>query len=102
VSPPQAAAAPPVPTPLASPAPALDLPQVELPQDWAELHEGAEPASPPQVAAPAGPPREAPSPGLRAVPPLSTDPEPVGPFTVVPPPAAAEQVDDGPEPSSDH
>jgi hypothetical protein len=80
---------------VASPAPALELPQVELPQEWSELHEGPEATRP---AAPAGPPREAPPPALRAVPPLSTDPEPVGPFTVVPPPVTVEQVDDGPEP----
>ncbi|MFN2539410.1 MAG: hypothetical protein ABR549_14845, partial [Mycobacteriales bacterium] len=66
--------------------------------EWAELHEGPEASAP---AAPAGPPREAPPPPLRAVPPLSTDPEPLGPFTVVPPPATVEQVDDGPEPPAE-
>ncbi len=46
---------------------------------------------------PVGPPREA---GLRAVPPLEPDkaPEPIGPFTIVPPSVFAEQLDEGPEP----
>ncbi len=47
--------------------------------------------------APSGPPREA---GLRTVPPLQPDPapEPIGPFTIVPPSVFAEQLDEGPEP----
>jgi len=77
--------------------PAFELPQVQLPAEWAELHEGSETAAP----TPAGPPVEAAPPSLRAVPPLSTDPEPVGPFTVVPPPPSVEQVDDGPEPPAE-
>ncbi|MCU1588532.1 MAG: hypothetical protein JWN31_2025, partial [Frankiales bacterium] len=80
------------------PSAAFELPQVELPAEWSELHEGAEPALPPT---PSGPPLEAPPPTLRAVPPLSTDPEPLGPFTVVPPPLTVEQVDDGPEPPTE-
>jgi DivIVA domain-containing protein len=92
--PPMPAAAPPV----ASPGPAPELPQVQLPAEWAELHEGPETTEPP---APGGPPREALPPTLRAVPPLSTDPEPLGPFTVVPPPVTVEQVDDGPEPPAE-
>jgi len=39
---------------------------------------------------------------LRAVPPLSTEPEPMGPFTVVPPPVPAEQIDEGSEPPTQH
>ncbi|MCW2673752.1 MAG: DivIVA family protein [Frankiales bacterium] len=80
-------------------------PAVALPAEWAELHEGAETRAEPQAepsggtAAPAGPPREAH--GLRAVPPLSTGAEPVGPFTVVPPPVTVEQVEDGPEPPAE-
>jgi hypothetical protein len=40
---------------------------------------------------------------LRAVPPLqsSTGPEPIGPFTIVPPPTFSEQLDDGPEPPAE-
>ena len=32
---------------------------------------------------------------VTAVPPLSVEPEPMGPFTVVPPPVQLEQVDEG-------
>ena len=53
--------------------------------------------------APAGPPREAEPPTLRAVPPLqsSTGPEPIGPFTIVPPTTFSEELDDGPEPPAE-
>ncbi|MCU1590254.1 MAG: hypothetical protein JWP11_1510, partial [Frankiales bacterium] len=54
-------------------------------------------------APPAGPPREAEPPTLRAVPPLqsSAGPEPIGPFTIVPPSTFTEQLDDGPEPPAE-
>jgi DivIVA domain-containing protein len=60
------------------------------------------PGSPP-APAPAGPPREAEPPPLRAVPPLqpSAAPEPIGPFTIVPPSTFSEQLDDGPEPPAE-
>jgi DivIVA domain-containing protein len=59
------------------------------------------PSSPPPP--PAGPPREAEPPTLRAVPPLrpSGGPEPIGPFTIVPPSTFSEQLDDGPEPPAE-
>jgi hypothetical protein len=52
---------------------------------------------------PAGPPREAEPPALRAVPPLqsSSGPEPIGPFTIVPPATFSEELDDGPEPPAE-
>jgi DivIVA domain-containing protein len=58
--------------------------------------------SPPPVA-PSTPPREPEAPALRAVPPLqsSTGPEPIGPFTIVPPATFSEQLDDGPEPPAE-
>jgi DivIVA domain-containing protein len=64
----------------------------------------AAPAStPPPAAPPAAPPREAEAPTLRAVPPLhsSSGPEPIGPFTIVPPSTFSEQLDDGPEPPAE-
>lgn len=56
-----------------------------------------------QGPAPTGPPREAEPPALRAVPPLqsSTGPEPIGPFTIVPPTTFSEELDDGPEPPAE-
>ncbi|MCU1624615.1 MAG: DivIVA family protein [Frankiales bacterium] len=103
ITPPPPPPPPPLPAapPVASPGPALELPQVQLPAEWAELHEGPETTEPTEPPAPGGPPREALPPTLRAVPPLSTDPEPMGPFTVVPPPVTVEQVDDGPEPPAE-
>jgi hypothetical protein len=66
---------------------------------------GAAPAPParPAAAPPSAPPREAEPPSLRAVPPLqsSTGPEPIGPFTIVPPSTFADQLDDGPEPPAE-
>jgi DivIVA domain-containing protein len=61
------------------------------------------PAPGPAPAAPSGPPREAEPPALRSVPPLqsSTGPEPIGPFTIVPPTTFSEQLDDGPEPPAE-
>ena len=80
------------------------LPQV-LPPEWAELNQADDSRhSLPRLApnGPSGPPREASAaaipPPLRAVPPLSREPEPMGPFTVFPPPVVLEQVDEGPEP----
>ncbi len=82
------------------------LPEV-LPPEWAELNQADEPGhDTPRLApdGPSGPPQEAPGvavpPALRAVPPLSREPEPMGPFTVVPASVVLEQVDDGPEPPS--
>jgi hypothetical protein len=53
--------------------------------------------------APTAPPREAETPALRVVPPLqtSTGPEPIGPFTIVPPSIFSEQLDEGPEPPAE-
>ncbi len=108
VPPPPVPARPPVAPPVASPAVQVapdGFPQV-LPPEWAELEGITSPApEPPRLApepAPSGPPKEAPlsatPPSLRAVPPLSVEPQPMGPFTVVPPPVQLEQVDEGPEP----
>jgi DivIVA domain-containing protein len=79
---PPPAAAPPAPTPPA-PAPAV---------------------RPAPAPAPSAPPREADAPALRSVPPLhsSTGPEPIGPFTIVPPTTFSEHLDDGPEPPEEH
>jgi hypothetical protein len=49
---------------------------------------------------PDGPPREAESPTLRAVPPLQAT-DPIGPFTIVPPSSFIEELDDGPEPPAE-
>jgi DivIVA domain-containing protein len=91
-APPAPSAAPPGPpafTPAPPPAPA-GPPAGEIPS--------VEPDGPP-----AGPPREADGPTLRAVPPLQTSagPEPIGPFTIVPPSVFSEQLDDGPEPPAE-
>jgi DivIVA domain-containing protein len=82
-------AAPIAPAPAAPPPPAAPAPMAAP---------GASPAPPP-----AGPPREAEPPTLRAVPPLrpSAGPEPIGPFTIVPPTTFSEQLDDGPEPPAE-
>ncbi len=93
-------AAPASPPPRAPEASGEGFPEVLAPE-WAELNDPDQ-GRPPHAgaAAPSGPPREAtaPPPSLRAVPSLSVEPEPVGPFTVVPPTGRVEQVDDGPEP----
>lgn len=104
-----ASAAPPAPgTPAAPPGPAgpAAAPTPPAPPG------GAVPAGPPPsyrpaepalTVAPAGPPREAEPPPLRAVPPLqsSTGPEPIGPFTIVPPSSVGEELDEGPEPPAE-
>ena len=123
---PATAAAPPVTAPASftpasvtapqAPAPAAPRPAVPTaadafpevrPPEWTELNQADEPRhDTPRVApdGPSGPPQQAPPaavpPALRAVPPLSREPEPVGPFTVVPPSVLLEQVDEGPEPPS--
>jgi DivIVA domain-containing protein len=114
--PPPPSAAVPVPAPAAPAAPAPPAPEAAqqgfpqvLPPEWAELNtpeDKPEAGGSPFTAgpAPSGPPHQTPaahiSPPapLRAVPPLSVEPEPMGPFTVVPPPVQIEQVDEGPEP----
>ena len=98
-------AAPPAPAP---PAPALPAPPTSAPALAPPLlssvpprPESTAPHLAPHLApqsAPTGPPREAPAAGGRSQQ-LAAVPEPVGPFTVVPPPVQLEQLDDGPEPS---
>jgi DivIVA domain-containing protein len=116
-----APAPPPTPTPPAPPAPPAAAPAPPpaappaappAPPTFAPAPPPPAPAGPPAGTVPAvepdgppsGPPREADGPTLRAVPPLQTSagPEPIGPFTIVPPSVFSEQLDDGPEPPAEH
>lgn len=103
---PAAPAAPAVPAaPVAHPQPPVQpAPLPSGPPSYAPVPPSPAPAAP---AAPSAPPYGAPDgPGagpLRAVPPLpaSTDPEPIGPFTIVPPSMFSEHLDEGYQPPSE-